>query len=95
MKRAKRHNKGKIQWTQTSFAALEPMIRILEHGEKEYGRSNWKKGFDRNKLLDCLLRHVHSLSDGEEIDPTTGINHIAAVLANAMFYSYHFVNKKK
>jgi len=41
------------------------------------------------------MRHVVALMDGEEYDKESGQHHIGHIMANAMFYSYHFVNEAK
>lgn len=59
------------------------------------GRNNWKLGFDNNKLLESLARHLFALMRGEINDPESGLPHIGHVLANSMFYAYHNEVKSK
>lgn len=59
------------------------------------GRDNWKLGFDNNKLLESLARHLFALMKGEVVDPESGLPHIGHLMANAMFYSYHNEIKSK
>jgi hypothetical protein len=83
---ALRYNTGKPQWHLVDMKALEPMIRVLEYGAKKYSTDNWRKGMPREMVLDCLIRHVAALLDGEENDPESGLPHIGHVMCNAMFY---------
>ena len=88
--KADRHNSGKPQWSLLDFKALEPMVRVMEAGANKYAPDNWKKGFEKKDLLDCMMRHFVALSDGEELDKETGQSHAAHIMTNAMFYIYHF-----
>jgi hypothetical protein len=83
---ALRYNTGKPQWHLVDMKALEPMIRVLEYGAKKYSPDNWRKGMPREMVLDCLMRHVVALLDGEENDPESGLPHMGHVMCNAMFY---------
>jgi len=59
------------------------------------GKENWKLGFDNNKLLESLARHLFALMKGEINDPESGLPHIGHLLCNGMFYSYHNEVKSK
>jgi len=94
MGKSLRYNEGKPKWSQVHFESLIPMVRMLEYGEIKYGKSNWKIGLDKTEILESLSRHLFSLMDGEEIDKESGMTHIGAIQANAMFWVYHN-NKSK
>ena len=49
----------------------------------------------KRTILDSMMRHQIALMAGEEIDPESGKPHIGHIMANAMFYSYHYTNAKK
>lgn len=86
--KAIRYNEGKPRWSLVDHESLEPMVRVLEFGEQKYGRWNWKKGLNKNEILESLYRHLIKLMAGEENDKETGLNHIGHIMSNAMFYSY-------
>ena len=65
------------------------MVRVLEFGANKYDKDNWKKGFDKDKLCESLLRHVFAILDGEMIDDESGLPHTGHILCNAMFLSYN------
>src|SRR3990170_3000081 len=48
------------------------------------GKDNWKLGFDNNKLLESLARHLFVLMKGEVNDPESGLPHIGHLMANAL-----------
>lgn len=52
------------------------------------GDNNWKGGLKKQEVLECAMRHLTALMDGEEIDPESGQSHMGHVMCNAMFYNY-------
>jgi hypothetical protein len=90
MEQSLRYNTGKPQWSLVDFKSLEPLVRVMEYGAQKYARENWKKGLDLNQILESLSRHLFALMSGEQIDPESGCEHIGNIMANAMFYKYHY-----
>ena len=84
--KATRHNEGKRKWSLVHFKSLEPMIEVLEYGEKHYGKGNWQKGLDKTEILESMMRHLTDLMDGEQNDKESGLHHIGHIMCNAMFY---------
>lgn len=94
MEQALRYNQGKPQWSQLHFESLEPLIRVLEHGENKYFKKNWQNAMDPTKILESAQRHLAKTFDGELYDEESKQLHIAHVMANCMFWIYHY-NKKE
>ena len=92
---ALRYNTGKPQWSLVHMQSLVPMIRVLEYGALKYAPFNWQKPAERDTLINSMQRHMAALIDGNELDDESGLTHIGHIMANAMFYSYHFVEKEK
>jgi hypothetical protein len=86
--KALRYNEGKLKWSMVHYQSLAPLVRVLMYGEKKYARDNWKKGLNREEILDSMQRHLAALIDGQEIDPESGEHHIGHLFCNCMFYSY-------
>jgi len=57
-----------------------------------YTANNWKKGFKRSELMECMQRHVACLFKDEEIDPESKFHHIGHIMCNCMMYFYHHIN---
>lgn len=92
-KYALRYDAGKPQWDLVHFESLLPLVRVLEFGAQKYSKHGWKKPFkDKSIIINSLLRHVLALADGEQNDPESGLPHVGHIIANAMFYSYHYGN---
>jgi len=90
-----RYNTGKPKWSLVNMHSLVPMIRVLEYGSLKYAPFNWQKPTERDTLINSMQRHLAALIDGNELDDESGLSHIGHIMANAMFYSYHFVEKEK
>jgi hypothetical protein len=61
-----------------------PMNVLMEaglvklHGDLKYGRFNWREAGVRGSVYyDAALRHLAAWYEGEDIDPDSGIHHIA------------------
>lgn len=93
--KALRYNDGKPQWSLVDFDSLEPLVRVLEYGAKKYSKNNWKKGLDKQQILESLMRHLIKLMNNELVDEESQEQHIGHILANAMFYSYFSNNNPK
>lgn len=87
---ALRFDSGKPNWHLVHFRSLEPLVRVLEFGASKYGTFNWQKPFEKERILNSAMRHLMKLMDGEELDSESGLPHIGHLMANAMFYSYHY-----
>ena len=76
-----KHDSGKPDLSLVPRVALEEIAKALMHGEKKYGRYNYLKGFDSNRLIAATLRHVYAWNSGEDNDPESGLSHVAHALA--------------
>jgi hypothetical protein len=62
--------------------ALEELGRVYGFGIKKYSAHNWRKGYDWSLSMSALLRHYMAFQRGEDVDPESGLHH----LAHAMFH---------
>lgn len=77
-----KHDKGKPQITLVPRAAIEGAAQALMFGAGKYGRDNYKKGFEQTRLLDAAMRHLIAYTDGEDLDPESGLSHLDHALAS-------------
>ncbi len=70
-------------------------MKVLEAGAEFYAPDNWKKGLNREEILESIQRHNIALFQNEEIDPDPRFltHHAAHIMCNAMFYLFHYKNK--
>ena len=77
----------KLDWSLLPWAALEPVVRVLEYGAVKYYRDSWKKN-DPEIYERALLRHVAAWQKGEWLDLETNQPHVAHIVSNALFLLY-------
>jgi len=82
----KKFDQGKDRWDLLPIAAIRHVLYVLNFGAKKYGAWNWTKVPDaRNRYYSALMRHVTAWYGGENLDPETGIHHLAHAACNALF----------
>lgn len=77
MSEGTKYDEGKFPLSYISRRANEQESRVLLFGASKYARWNWAKGMAWSRLLDAALRHITAYADGEDVDPETGISHLA------------------
>jgi len=90
--RAKRFNTGKPRLDLLPLDLLTGLARVLEMGEKKYGRNNWRKGAPATEQLGSLLRHLQPVSEVLNADKNrdtlydaeSGLPHIDHILFNVI-----------
>lgn len=70
---------------------LDDVNLVLRHGKEKYGLNNWQKtdGFLYSRCYNALLRHMFAWWRGRDIDPESGISHLAHAMCNLIFLMYH------
>lgn len=64
---------------------LYPLAQALSHGANKYGVRNWRDPEHKVKTstyADAALRHLFAYISGEDLDPDSGLPHLAHVAAN-------------
>ncbi len=80
-----KHDNGKAQLDLLSPSWILGVGEVLTFGAKKYASHNWRNGIARSRLLSACLRHIFAYIGGQDIDPETGINHLAHASCNLMF----------
>lgn len=62
----------------------------LTYGALKYAPDNWRKGFEWRSILDSFERHLQAFKDGEDIDPESGLPHLALMGCNLAFLIEHY-----
>ncbi len=70
-------DKGKPPISLINRRALEEEAQVMAFGATKYAAHNWRKGIASSRLLDAALRHILAYADGENVDPETGLSHLA------------------
>lgn len=72
-----KHDEGKAPLSLIPRVATELEARVMGFGKAKYGAYNYTLGFEASRLIDACLRHVYAFNGGEDLDPESGISHLA------------------
>lgn len=64
--------------------ALWELASAAGYGAGVYGRGNYLKGYRWSLCMDALYRHFLSWQMGEDLDPESGMSHMAHVAWHAL-----------
>jgi hypothetical protein len=82
-----RKNKGKTKLTKAMLfpQALEALVQVVEYGEEKYSDAQEKAwlSYEPVEVIDSMLRHILALTNGEIIDPESGLHHAKHIMFNA------------
>jgi hypothetical protein len=77
-----RFNDNKPDFSLIPLVTLEDEARVWMYGKRKYAAWNWAKGMDWSIPLACALRHLSAFQQGEDIDPESGLPHLAHAMCN-------------
>lgn len=77
-----RYNGGKPDLSLIPLSTLEDEARVWGYGKQKYAAWNWAKGMAWSVPLACALRHLAAWQRGEDVDPESGLPHLAHVMCN-------------
>lgn len=64
--------------------ALATVAQLYGFGAKKYAEHNWRRGYEWSKSYAALQRHSNEFWKGVDLDPETGLPHLAAVVFHAL-----------
>jgi hypothetical protein len=83
---------GKLEYSLIRPLALQEMVKVLTFGAQKYERGNWMFVDDaKRRYFDAMQRHVWAWKQGEQIDPESGIHHLAHAMCCIFFLYEHDV----
>lgn len=59
------------------YAATAEIAKVLAFGAAKYDAWNWTGGMDWSRLISAAERHLGAFKDGEDVDPESGLLHLA------------------
>lgn len=85
MNEGKKYDADKPQLALIPALAIIELGKVMTMGAQKYEADNWRKGITYRRIVSAALRHLLAISDGEDVDPESGLNHAAHVMANMAF----------
>ena len=82
---AVKFDQDKLRMELLPVRPIEDIASVLTLGAKKYDDRNWEQGFDYTRTYGALQRHLHAWYKGEDIDPETGLSHLAHAGCCLMF----------
>lgn len=83
---------NKLEYGLIPPLAMQEMVRVLTFGAQKYERDNWKRVPDsKRRYFDALERHIWAWKMGEQLDPESGIHHLAHAMCCLSFLYEHDV----
>lgn len=82
----KKQDAGKTRLSLLPFGALEEIGLVLDYGANKYKPGGWRTVDNAvERYRDALLRHLFAHLQGEDVDPESGLRHLAHAATNALF----------
>lgn len=90
--KGKKYDGGKVRWDLLHWNIIEEDAKVMTYGAVKYDDHNWirvllGKG-GRARYFAAALRHILAWWGGEELDPESGLDHLAHARCCLMFLSY-------
>ncbi len=79
-----RFNSGKPATHLLPAAALIEVAKVFEFGAQKYCANNYRKGLPWSTYVGSGLRHLWDWYAGEELDPESGLHHLAHLGCNVL-----------
>lgn len=67
-----------------AMPGLDQVAKVGDYGAKKYDQWNYTKGMPWMKLLGSCSRHLASFIRGQDLDPESGLPHMAHLAYNAL-----------
>lgn len=64
--------------------ALIEIAKVFTFGAQKYGEDNWRNGIGYRRLISASLRHINAYNAGDNLDPESGISHLAHAACNIL-----------
>lgn len=91
---ALRYDEGKTNWSLMPFEAIEEISKVLDFGANKYAEWNFANdgGMKWSRVINSCLRHIFKWMRGEDLDPESGLHHLAHAGCNIVFLLYYVKN---
>jgi hypothetical protein len=87
---------NKLEYGLIPPLAQREMVKVLTFGAQKYERDNWKHVPEsKRRYFDALERHVWAWKMGEQMDPESGLHHLAHAMCCLAFLYEHDVEYSK
>ena len=77
---------GKLRYDLLPFKSLQEVVKVLGYGATKYGDGNWRQ-LDKldQRFFAASMRHLMAYALEEDVDPESGLPHLAHAICSLMF----------
>lgn len=80
-----KHDSEKPRMDLLDPEALIQIAKVMTYGAKKYTAHNWRGGISWSRVIAAAIRHLFAFMSGEDLDPETGLSHLAHLGCCVMF----------
>lgn len=84
---------GKARPSLVPLIPLKQIEEIFEFGAQKYAKNSWRdpdrEAVEWSRTYDSILRHLHAWYAREDLDPESGLTHLAHAAAQMMILMEH------
>lgn len=80
-----KYDSDKPDMSLLSSISMVELAKVLSFGKEKYAAHNWRKGISLTRLNAAAMRHIFAHNNGEDLDPETGLSHLAHAMCCMMF----------
>lgn len=77
LKEGTKYDEGKLRYDLLPPDAVQELVRVYDYGALKYADRNWEKGMKWSRCFSALMRHSWAFWMGENLDPESGLPHMA------------------
>ena len=74
--------------------ALLELAKVYGHGAEKYSHHNYRKGYNWSLSYNALFRHLLASINGEDIDPESGLPHMAHSIWHCLTLTQFLLDKE-
>jgi len=79
-----KHDAGKPAFDLLPMDAVLEVVKVITFGASLYTPGNWRK-VEKHRYFGAILRHLVAAQLGEELDPQSGMRHLAHAATDILF----------
>ena len=84
--RRTKEKEGKVPLSLIPTFPLMEIGRVLQYGSQKYEPNLWRtQPMSHRHRVDAVMRHLLVFNEGEDLDPESGLSHLAHALCQLMF----------
>tara|TARA_R110000744_G_scaffold21707_4_gene56008 strand:- start:1385 stop:1705 length:321 start_codon:yes stop_codon:yes gene_type:complete len=90
-----KYDTNKTPYALVPISALADVANVLAFGANKYGANNWREDgvtTEWSRTYSSIQRHLNSFWDGEDLDPESGLSHLAHASTQLMILMSHMAD---